>query len=125
VHVGDVADLLRRGNGTFDAVLLDVDNGPEGMTHHGNNWLYSPAGLAAAQRTLRPGGVLAVWSATPDTRFTRRLRDAGFRVDVHTVRARPGKGAHHTIWLAHRTLNSAPLAPRPPRKDRTRRGGRP
>ena len=125
VHVGDVADRLRRGNGTFDAVLLDVDNGPEGMTHHGNNWLYSPAGLAAAQRTLRPGGVLAVWSATPDTRFTRRLRDAGFRVDVHTVRARPGKGAHHTIWLAHRTLNSAPLAPRPPRKDRTRRGGRP
>ncbi len=125
VHVGDVAELLRRGKADYDAVLLDVDNGPEGMTHHGNDWLYSPAGLAAAQRTLRPGGVLAVWSATPDTRFTRRLREAGFRVDVHTVRARPGKGAHHTIWLAHRTMNKEPLTPRPARKVRPRRPGRP
>ncbi|PNY80465.1 spermidine synthase [Deinococcus koreensis] len=110
VHVGDVAELLRQGHATYDAVLLDVDNGPEGMTHHGNDWLYSPAGLAAARRSLRPGGVLAVWSATPDERFTRRLRQAGFRVDVHTVRARPGKGARHTIWLAHRT-QGAPSGP--------------
>ncbi|WP_216319136.1 spermidine synthase [Deinococcus aestuarii] len=101
VHLGDVAELLRRGQGAYDAVLLDVDNGPEGMTHHGNDWLYSPQGLAAARRTLRPGGVLAVWSATPEPRFTTRLNRAGFRVEVHTVRARPGKGAHHTIWLAH------------------------
>jgi SAM-dependent methyltransferase len=101
VHVGDVAELLRRGQASFDAVLLDVDNGPEGMTHHGNNWLYSPQGLAAAQRTLRPGGVLAIWSATPEPRFTTRLKGAGFRTEVHTVRARPGKGAHHTVWLAH------------------------
>lgn len=101
VHVGDVAELLRGGHSTYDAVLLDVDNGPEGMTHHGNDWLYSPQGLAAARRTLRPGGVLAVWSATPEPRFTTRLNRAGFRVEVHTVRARPGKGAHHTIWLAH------------------------
>jgi spermidine synthase len=106
VHVGDVAELLRRGQATYDAVLLDVDNGPEGMTHHGNNWLYSPSGLAAAQRTLRPGGVLAVWSATPDERFTRRLRQAGYQVEVRTVRARPGKGAHHTIWLAQRTQDA-------------------
>lgn len=101
VHVGDVAELLRRGQSGYDAVLLDVDNGPEGMTHHGNDWLYSPAGLSAAGRTLRPGGVLAVWSATPEPRFTTRLNRAGFRTEVHTVRARPGKGAHHTIWLAH------------------------
>lgn len=103
VHVGDVAELLRQGQAVYDAVLLDVDNGPEGMTSRGNDWLYSPAGLAAAQRVLRPGGVLAVWSATPDERFTRRLQQAGFRVEVRGVRARPGKGAHHTIWLAHRT----------------------
>ncbi|MEF2277718.1 hypothetical protein V3W47_05350 [Deinococcus sp. YIM 134068] len=101
VHVGDVADLLRTRRAAFDAVLLDVDNGPEGMTHRENNWLYSPAGLAAARQTLRPGGILAVWSATPDPRFTNRLRRAGFGVEVRTARARPGKGAHHTIWLAH------------------------
>lgn len=110
VHVGDVADLLRQGRAVYDAVLLDVDNGPEGMTHHGNDWLYSPPGLAAARRVLRPGGVLAVWSATPDDRFTRRLRQAGFQVEVRGVRARPGKGAHHTIWLAHRT-DGAPGVP--------------
>jgi spermidine synthase len=120
VHVGDVAELLRQGQGTYDAVLLDVDNGPEGMTHHGNNWLYSPAGLAATQRTLRPGGVLAIWSATPDNRFTRRLRQAGFRVDVRTVRARPGKGAHHTIWLAHRPHGAAVIPARAPQRVRRR-----
>ena len=107
VHVGDVAELLRQEHPTYDAVLLDVDNGPEGMTHHGNNWLYSAPGLAATRQVLRPGGVLAVWSATPDSRFTRRLRQAGFRVDVRSVRARPGKGAHHTIWLAHRTQGAS------------------
>lgn len=111
VHVGDVAELLRRGAGTYDAVLLDVDNGPEGMTHHGNDWLYSPPGLEAARRSLRPGGVLAVWSATPDTRFTARLRQAGFRPEVHTIRARPGKGARHTVWLAR----PLPHEPRPRR----------
>lgn len=122
VHVGDVAELLRRGQAAYDAVLLDVDNGPEGMTHHGNGWLYSPPGLAAAQRTLRPGGVLAVWSATPDDRFTRRLRQAGFQVDVRTVRARPGKGARHTIWLARRPQRAAAApAPSSPRVRRQRK----
>lgn len=110
VHVGDVAELLRRGQAAYDAVLLDVDNGPEGMTHHGNDWLYSPAGLSAAQRTLRPGGVLAIWSATPEPRFTTRLKGAGFRTEVHTVRARPGRGAHHTIWLAHAPTGAATRA---------------
>ncbi|CAM3836076.1 spermidine synthase [Deinococcus frigens] len=125
VHVGDVAELLRRGHSAYDAVLLDVDNGPEGMTHHGNGWLYSPPGLAAARRTLRPGGVLAVWSATPDNRFTRRLRQAGFRVEVRTVRARPSKGAHHTIWLAHRTQGEAVTPARTPRLVRRKRRAQP
>lgn len=123
VHVGDVAELLRRGHANYDAVLLDVDNGPEGMTHHGNDWLYSPSGLAAAQRTLRPGGVLAIWSATPDTRFTRRLQQAGFRVEVQTVRARPGKGTRHTIWLAHRTQAAAVVPARAPQRERRQRRG--
>ncbi|WP_432804251.1 spermidine synthase [Deinococcus taeanensis] len=120
VHVGDVGQLLRQGHATYDAVLLDVDNGPEGMTHHGNDWLYSPAGLAATQRTLKPGGVLAVWSATPDARFTRRLQQAGFQVEVREVRAQPGRGPHHTIWLAHQTPGAAPT-----RTGASRRRGRP
>nr|WP_246363135.1 hypothetical protein [Deinococcus budaensis] len=124
VHVGDVAELLRRGQGTFDAVLLDVDNGPEGMTHHGNDWLYSPPGLAAAQRTLRPGGVLAVWSATPEPRFTTRLNRAGFRTEVHTVRARPGKGAHHTVWLAHAPGKEESVTGAVRRQEAGRRSGR-
>ncbi|BDP41843.1 hypothetical protein DAETH_18120 [Deinococcus aetherius] len=119
VHVGDVAELLRTREAAFDAVLLDVDNGPEGMTHQANSWLYSPGGLAAARRTLRPGGVLAVWSATPDPRFTNRLRRAGFRVEVRTARARPGKGAHHTIWLAHAPASHAPWG------EPARKSGRP
>lgn len=100
VQLGDVAELLRAEAGAYDAILLDVDNGPEGMTHKQNDWLYSPAGLAAAARALRPQGVLAVWSVEPDAAFTARLKKAGFQVQVHTARARPGKGASHTIWLA-------------------------
>ncbi|MDV6373445.1 spermidine synthase [Deinococcus arenicola] len=125
VHVGDVADLLRQGQALYDAVLLDVDNGPEGMTHHGNGWLYSPSGLAAAQRILRPGGVLAIWSATPDTRFTRRLQQAGFRVEVKTVRAREGKGARHTIWLAHRTHSAVAVPVHESKQVRRRQNARP
>lgn len=121
VSVGDVAELLRKAQGSYDAVLLDVDNGPEGMTHHGNGWLYSPPGLAAARRALRPGGVLAIWSATPDNGFTRRLRQAGFQVDVQTVRARPGRGARHTIWLAHRTRAEVVTPPRVPQRVRRQR----
>ncbi len=101
VSVGDVGELLRREPGGFDAIMLDVDNGPEGLTRRENDWLYSPRGLAAAQAALRPDGVLAVWSAGQDPAFTERLRRVGFLVETVKVRAhRPGKGASHCIWLA-------------------------
>ncbi len=100
VHVGDVADLIRASDAAYDAILLDVDNGPEGMTKEANDWLYSLPGLLAAQAALRPHGVLAVWSAGADDRFTARLKKAGFSVQTRMARARPGKGARHTIWLA-------------------------
>jgi spermidine synthase len=103
VREGDIARILKRERGSFDAILLDVDNGPEGLTHRENDWLYGNAGLAAAFATLRPGGVLAVWSAGPDRDFSERLRRAGFEVEVHTVPAHAGRrGARHTIWIATR-----------------------
>ncbi|MEE4300900.1 MAG: hypothetical protein V2J24_15785 [Pseudomonadales bacterium] len=101
VHVGDVAELLRAPEGGFDAILLDVDNGPEAMLRRENDWLYTPAGLATARAALRPGGVLAIWSAGPDVPFVRRLRNAGYEVEEHVVRPhRSGKGARHYLWLA-------------------------
>lgn len=101
VSLGDVGELLRRKPGGFDAIMLDVDNGPEGLTRKENDWLYSPQGLAAAQEALRPDGVLAIWSAGQDPAFTERLRRVGLLVEEVTVRAhRPGKGAKHRIWLA-------------------------
>jgi len=100
LHQGDVAALLRASTAAYDAVMLDVDNGPEAMTHPDNHWLYSAQGLQAAMRALKPRGVLAVWSAEGDDRFTARLRKAGFDVELRTARDRPGKGARHTIWLA-------------------------
>ena len=97
--IGDVADAIRYGE--YDAILLDVDNGPDGLTRNANNRLYSAHGLSAAKAALRPGGILAVWSAAPDRHFTRRLGEAGFEVDEVTLSARPnGKGARHTIWFA-------------------------
>lgn len=100
---GDVAGPIRRARGGYDAILLDVDNGPDGLTRDGNGWLYSAEGLGAIRGALRPGGVLAVWSAAPDRRFTGRLADAGFAVEEVTVRARSnGKGARHVIWFARK-----------------------
>ncbi len=102
VRVEDVGAVMRASPAAFDAILLDVDNGPEGLTRAGNDALYGRAGLAVARAALRQKGVLAVWSARPDPAFTRRLRAAGFRVDEQEVRARERKGAKHTIWLATR-----------------------
>ena len=100
----DVAEILKVERGNYDAILLDVDNGPEGLTRKGNDWLYARAGLVAAFRALRPGGVLGVWSSSANRAFTERLREAGFEVDETPVRSRDGgKGSRHTIWLAGRS----------------------
>jgi spermidine synthase len=100
VYVGDVADLIRQEPGGFDAILLDVDNGPEAMVRRENEWLYNAAGLRATRDALRPGGVLAVWSASADRIFSIRLRQAGFDVREHVVRPhRAGKGPRHHIWI--------------------------
>lgn len=95
---GDVADVLR--DGSWDAVLLDVDNGPDGLVRSENDRLYHAGGLTALRRSLAPGGVLAIWSAAPDARFAGRLRYAGFAVEEKAVRARGTKGPRHVIWLA-------------------------
>ena len=96
--MGDVTDAISVGG--YDAILLDVDNGPDGLSRAANDRLYSAKGLAAAKAALKPGGVLAIWSAGPDAKFTRRLKDAGFRVEEASVRARANKGARHVIWFA-------------------------
>ncbi len=100
VHLVDVAELFKTKKHTYDAVLLDVDNGPEGFTHADNNNLYSMNSLLAIQQTLRPKGVLAIWSAWHDPKFTQQLKKARFDVEVKTVRAHKGKGSRHTIYLA-------------------------
>lgn len=101
VHIGDVVELIRTSPGAWDAILLDIDNGPEGLTRKENDWLYTTPGIAAAQAALTPEGILAYWSAGQDPAFTERLKRAGLSVEPVTVRAhRPGKGARHVIWLA-------------------------
>jgi spermidine synthase len=98
----DVAEIIASGPSAFDAVLLDVDNGPAALTVDVNERLYGASGLAAIRRCLRPGGVLGVWSADPDRAFERRLAKAGFRVSTQTVPARKGgKGPKHTIFIAY------------------------
>jgi spermidine synthase len=97
----DVAAVLRAECGAYDAILLDVDNGPDGLARKGNDWLYSQAGLNAAHEALTPGGILAVWSAAPDSAFAKRLGLAGFEVNEVCVRARGSRGGgRHTIWFA-------------------------
>ncbi|OWV74571.1 hypothetical protein ATY76_26845 [Rhizobium sp. R339] len=100
IHEGDVGEAIRAGKGGYDAILLDVDNGPDGLTRESNDRLYDFAGLRAARDALRRGGVLAVWSSGQDPDFTRRLRDSGFSVDVVNIRANRKRGARHVIWLA-------------------------
>jgi spermidine synthase len=104
----DVAELIAATRSGYDAILLDVDNGPDGLSREANDRLYDAAGLARARAALRPGGVLAVWSSASDAGFTRRLAKAGFSVEEVTVRANAGRGgARHVIWLA-----TAPKQPR-------------
>ena len=100
MHDGDVGELIASGRTRFDAILLDVDNGPDSLVRPGNDRLYSAQGLAATRRALKPGGLLAIWSSFPSKDFTRRLGHAGFGVEEIMSRAHKGKGQRHTIWVA-------------------------
>jgi spermidine synthase len=101
---GDVQRVLSRSAGRFDAVLLDVDNGPSALTQEANAGLYGLTGLGLAAAALRPGGRLGVWSAGDDAAFTRRLRQVGLEVDVLHPAARGGtaRGARHTLFIGRR-----------------------
>ena len=110
LRMDDVADAMLLAPEPYDAILLDVDNGPDGLVRPENSRIYSRAGLRAVVRALRPGGILAVWSAAPDRAFTRRLENEGFEVEEVEVRARidangKGKGSRHTIWFARLVPN--------------------
>ncbi|MEP7008188.1 MAG: hypothetical protein ABI810_19570 [Sphingomonas bacterium] len=103
VATEDVAGLIWAETTAYDAILLDVDNGPDGLSRESNGRLYSANGLAAAGRALRPGGVLAIWSSAPDRAFTRRLGEAGYSIEEVVARGRAGgRGARHVIWLAQK-----------------------
>jgi spermidine synthase len=101
VREADVVDVVRSHQSAFDAILLDVDNGPEGLIRKANDALYDLKGLKAIRRALKPRGVLAVWSSGPNASFSKRLRDAGFDVSEVAVRATTKRsGARHVIWFA-------------------------
>lgn len=113
---GDVGHLIRAGGAAYDAILLDVDNGPGGLMRAANDGLYDANGLRAARAALRPGGILAVWSSGPDRDFTARLRRAGFVVEEARVRANgKGGGARHVIWIAAKAAGGRAPAPARPR----------
>ena len=102
IHQGDVVAYLKHPKKKFDAILLDVDNGPEAMTASANGWLYTRGGLKTIYEKLRPEGIVAIWSVRSDHLFTGRLKKTGFKVQTHTVRARPGKGSRHTVFVAQK-----------------------
>jgi len=97
--VGDVADVIRESKSRFDAVLLDVDNSVDSFTLAHNSWLYTPDGLAAAHRSLRPRGALAIWSAGTERTIEGRLRAAGFTASTHPVRGRDKRGGHYSVFI--------------------------
>lgn len=104
----DVGQLIKSKGAIFDAILLDVDNGPEGLTRESNDALYGIKGLNAAHTALRPGGVLAVWSSGPNQKFSSRLHTVGFEVDEVRVRSNGSRGgARHVIWIATRAKSRA------------------
>lgn len=99
----DVGRIIRTSTAAFDAIVLDVDNGPRALTSKHNDWLYGAAGLRAAHTALHPGGILAIWSAGPDPAFTRRLAQAGFDAEEVRVRGRGARGGpRYLIWIARR-----------------------
>jgi hypothetical protein len=108
----DVVQIIRAEHRAYDAILLEVDNGPRGLTRKSNNWLYTRAGLDAAFAAQGPAGICAVWSANPDRGFTQLLRKVGFEVDEERVRVRGRQdGGYHTIWTAGRCAASAAVLP--------------
>jgi spermidine synthase len=120
LHEGDVGPLIAASPARFDAILLDVDNGPEGLTRKANDDIYALQGLAAARAALRPGGILAVWSSGPDRGFTERLKRSGFSVEEIGIRANGARGgAKHVIWIAtRRNTNPGTREPTPRRSAR-------
>jgi spermidine synthase len=102
VRETDIVILIKEATSAYDAILLDVDNGPDGLTHESNDRLYTPEGLEAAKKALRPGGILAVWSAWPDKPFLKRLRAAGFKVEEIAVQGHGKAGRRDIIWLAEK-----------------------
>ncbi len=102
LRVEDVHQTIQSGPARYDAILLDVDNGPEGFTRQANDRLYDVGGLQRARHALRPGGILAVWSSGPDAKFTARLRRVGFHVEETRVHANGGGGRRHVLWFARR-----------------------
>ena len=101
IREADVVNVIASHDSAFDAILLDVDNGPEGLIRKANDALYDLKGLKAIRRALRPGGVLAVWSSGPNPLFSKRLRAAGFDVNEVAVRATTKRsGSRHVIWFA-------------------------
>jgi len=113
IFEGDVGRLIRSGRSAYDAILLDVDNGPEGLTRKDNDSLYDLPGLSSARTALKPGGVLAVWSSAPNRAFTHRLSKVGFGVDEVGARANGRRGgARHTIWIATKQGGSPALQAR-------------
>lgn len=103
VEQADVAKLIQRTESFWDAIVLDVDNGPNGLTRQANDALYSRSGLKKSFSALCPGGILSVWSCGADNGFTRRLNQCGFVTQTLNVRAvKPGKGGRHIIWLAEK-----------------------
>jgi spermidine synthase len=111
IREGDVGDVIASSRASFDAILLDVDNGPDSVSRSANDRLYDLHGLESVRKALRPGGLLAIWSAAPSAEFTRRLARAGFAVDEVKVRANKGRGVRHIIWVATNAAGA-----KPPRK---------
>ena len=106
VIVGDIAKRIAEADGAYDAILLDVDNGPDAFTAPGNAALYGVPGLERARRALAPGGRLGVWSVEDDKAFTGRLRGVGFAVAQHRIAPHKGSGARHVVWIG-----TTPLRP--------------
>jgi spermidine synthase len=104
VEVADVAQMINTALGGYNAIMLDVDNGPQAMTQEGNEWIYGYDGLESSFAALRPKGVLSIWSTDTDPAFTRRLLRTGFKVEEVKARARSGKkgGGHYFVWVAIR-----------------------